>query len=348
MEPLTRDQFRNAVFERDNRKCVVCGNPAVDAHHILERRLWRDGGYHLDNGVSVCSDHHIQCEMTIISVEEIREYAGITNVIVPDHLYADQVYDKWGNPILSNGKRLKGELFEDESVQKILQAGDVLRDFIDYVKYPRTFHLPWSKSRTGDDRTLSTIAYFKGKDVVITEKMDGENTSMYSSGIHARSVEGLSHPSQTWVKGYWAQRCGHIPQGWRICGENLYAKHAIYYQDLPTYFMGFSIWNEHNVCLSWDETCEWFELLDIEPVPVLYSGKFPGIPWFDDHEKNTDWNDHEGYVVRLRDEFSYDQFGTSVAKYVRASHVQTTVHNWRTQPVIPNLLRDNARLVADL
>ena len=34
---LTRDQFREAVFARDNHKCVFCHQPAVDAHHILER-----------------------------------------------------------------------------------------------------------------------------------------------------------------------------------------------------------------------------------------------------------------------------------------------------------------------
>ena len=43
---LTRDQFREGVFKRDNHKCVICRAPAVDAHHIIERRLWTDGGYY--------------------------------------------------------------------------------------------------------------------------------------------------------------------------------------------------------------------------------------------------------------------------------------------------------------
>jgi len=30
-----RDIFRESVFERDNHKCVVCGEPALDAHHII-------------------------------------------------------------------------------------------------------------------------------------------------------------------------------------------------------------------------------------------------------------------------------------------------------------------------
>ena len=31
---LSRDDFRNGTFERDHFQCVVCGLPAVDAHHL--------------------------------------------------------------------------------------------------------------------------------------------------------------------------------------------------------------------------------------------------------------------------------------------------------------------------
>ncbi len=42
---LTRDNFREAVFKRDKNLCLVCNKQAKDAHHILERKLWEDGGY---------------------------------------------------------------------------------------------------------------------------------------------------------------------------------------------------------------------------------------------------------------------------------------------------------------
>jgi hypothetical protein len=142
---LTRDAFRKTVFARDGHRCVLCPRPAVDAHHIIERRLWDDGGYYLNNGASVCGEHHMLCEMTRISVEEVRRACGIARVIVPTHLYSDQPYDKWGNPILPNGQRMKGELFFDESVQKVLVQGGMLDSFTDWVKYPRTHHLPWSE-----------------------------------------------------------------------------------------------------------------------------------------------------------------------------------------------------------
>ena len=64
---LTREQFRNAVFARDKHKCVLCGKPAVDAHHIMERKLWEDGGYYIENGASVCADCHWKCERNEVS-----------------------------------------------------------------------------------------------------------------------------------------------------------------------------------------------------------------------------------------------------------------------------------------
>jgi len=126
---LTRDQFRNEVFQRDNHKCVVCLKPAVDAHHIIERKLFDDGGYYLDNGVSVCEKHHLLAEQTIISCDELRRAAKITKIVLPENFQPDRKYDKWGNIVLTNGKRLKGPMFEQESVQKILKYASLLHLF---------------------------------------------------------------------------------------------------------------------------------------------------------------------------------------------------------------------------
>src|SRR5258708_16042423 len=115
-----RDAFRNAVFAGDRNLCVICGEAGQDAHHIVERRLWPDGGYYLDSGATLCGLHHVQAEQTTLSCEQIREAAGINRVVLPPHLYPDERYDKWGNAILPSGLRMRGELFDDESVQKIL------------------------------------------------------------------------------------------------------------------------------------------------------------------------------------------------------------------------------------
>lgn len=322
---LSRDEFREGVFARDNHKCVLCGNPAQDAHHILERRLFSDGGYYLSNGASVCGECHIRCETTEVSVDDVRIAAGITKPTIPEHLYPDTVYDKWGNQILANGQRTRGELFFDESVQKILGQGGVLGTFTDRVKYPRTYHMPFSPGVSKDDKVLPDFTNYVGKRVILTEKMDGENTTMYRDYIHARSVDGNHHESRDWVKSFWSKLSYEIPEGYRICGENLYAEHSIRYDSLESYFYMFSLWSDRNVCLSWDETTMWAELLEIPLAPVLYDGIFD--------EKlirqlceSIDTSISEGAVLRVADSFGYGEFKKSVAKYVRPNHVATGEH----------------------
>ena len=204
----------------------------------------------------------------------------------------------------------------------------------DRFKYPRTMHLLHSPNPQNDDRQIENMDGFKGKEVCISIKYDGENTNIYPDLIHARSIDSKQHESRTWVNAFAKTFQIEIPKGWRICGENMYAKHSIHYNNLESYFYGFSIWNEKNFCLSWDETIEWFKLLGITPVRVLYRGVYDeqNMPW-DSFIKDDD----EGYVMRITDSFHYDDFEKYVAKYVRKNHVQTSEH-WMNQQVIKNKL----------
>lgn len=253
---MTRDEFRESVFKRDNNKCVICGKPAIDAHHIMERRLFNDGGYHIDNGASLCCIHHIEAEKTILTTDQIRTACNITKVVLPEHMYNDHVYDKWGNIINPDGTITQGELYNDVSVQKIL---------------PREIHDRVSKY----DRIHSSTDIFFDKVVVVTEKMDGENTTVYQDGyVHTRSIDSKTHPSQTYVISDTRKWFFELPFGWRVCGENLYATHSIKYNNLKNYFQVFSIWDENNNCLSWDDTVEWCEILGLDYVKVLYRGVY--------------------------------------------------------------------------
>ena len=123
---LSRQDFKRLTFERDNHTCLFCDKPAVDAHHILDRKLWLDGGYYLSNGASVCEEHHWECEKTILSVESVREKAGIINFSLPEGFNPDFPYDKWGNQIISEYKREQGVLFNDDGVQKILKKAGLI------------------------------------------------------------------------------------------------------------------------------------------------------------------------------------------------------------------------------
>lgn len=201
------------------------------------------------------------------------------------------------------------------------------------IKYPKTMHFPHSPGLQNDDRVITTLEYFNNKEAVITEKYDGENTSIYTDHIHARSLDSQNHPSRNWVRAFAAKFQYKIPFNWRICGENMYAMHSIFYNNLPSYFLGFSIWDENNNCLNWNETLEWFKKFGIIPAREIYRGKFDI-----DLVKELDINDNqEGYVCRITDSFNYDDFSKYVAKYVRKNHVQTDEH-WMNKEIIKNKL----------
>ncbi|MES2706739.1 MAG: RNA ligase family protein [Verrucomicrobiota bacterium] len=204
-------------------------------------------------------------------------------------------------------------------------------------KYPRTPHLPWSPGASDDDVLLRDCARFEGKRVVVTEKMDGENTSLYRDGLHARSLDSRHHPSRDRVKAWHAAIAHEIPEGWRLCGENLYARHSIAYDTLPGYFFLLSVWNPENECLSWESTVDWARRLDCPLPAVRYQGLWDAaairrIP--------VDPALCEGYVVRLEGGFPHARFGQCAAKWVRPSHVTTDAH-WMHGPVIPNRLRSD-------
>ncbi|MGE7695473.1 RNA ligase family protein [Lysinibacillus sp. NPDC094177] len=207
------------------------------------------------------------------------------------------------------------------------------------MKYPRSFHLPWSRGYTHDDKVAINVNHFIGKEVVVTEKLDGEGTTLYQNYMHARSLNSGDHPSRHWVKTFHATFAFQIPEGWRLCGENVYAKHSIYYNELTSYFYLFSIWNEKNICLSWDETVDYAAELGIETVPVLYRGIF-------DEEKikktftgkSLLGGEQEGYVIRNASAFHYDDFRFNLGKFVRQNHVRTSEH-WLNEEVIPNQLK---------
>lgn len=206
----------------------------------------------------------------------------------------------------------------------------------DLYKYPKTYHLPWSPGLQNDDRKMKQVL-FEGKDVVVTEKLDGENTTMYTDHIHARSMDSVNHPSRNWVKAFWGSIKHDIPSEFRICGENMYALHSIPYDNLDSFFYGFSIWSG-NTCLDWDTTLEWFKLLGIVHVPVLYRGPYHQHI-IDEIQQNLDLEKQEGYVVRLTDSFWMKSFQQNVGKYVRAKHVQTD-ELWMLKPVVPNKLKE--------
>lgn len=230
---------------------------------------------------------------------------------------------------------------------------------IQRVKYPRSYNFPWSGSDSSDDVWWDDCALFEGKEVVVTEKMDGECTTIYPDGhVHARSIDTNHHPSRSWIKAMAAQFAADIPVGHRICGENVFAFHSIFYTELPSYFLVYGIYKGEE-CLPWADVEEICEILGLHTVPVIYRGlwdekliraKWTGegaFPTFGTTSEMPTFpadftpTDAEGYVARLAEGFNYGDFRHCCAKYVRENHV-TTSQQWMLRPVVQNLLRQPA------
>ncbi|MFB7851773.1 RNA ligase family protein [Streptomyces sp. NPDC056053] len=210
--------------------------------------------------------------------------------------------------------------------------------------YPRTAHLPWSPGATSDDVRIADLSGLTGREVVVTEKLDGENTTLYPDGLHARSLDSAHHPSRGWVKALQGRIGARIPAGRRICGENMFARHSLPYDGLESYFYGFSVWDGER-CLDWDRTVAFLRDLGIPVPPVLWRGVFDARAEKTLRALRPDTGRQEGYVVRPADGFDAPEFGRLVAKWVRPGHVRTDTH-WMHAAVVENGLGPAAALWA--
>ena len=108
---LSRKDFKNLGLLRFNGMCCFpeCSEQAVDAHHIMDRKLWKNGGYYLSNCAPVCEKHHIECEKGRYTPYEVMQFAKIDIKYLqkPDlidwmdddeykQVFTSGLIDKWG------------------------------------------------------------------------------------------------------------------------------------------------------------------------------------------------------------------------------------------------------------
>ena len=187
---------------------------------------------------------------------------------------------------------------------------------------------------------LISTDHWEGTEVVITEKMDGECTTLTGEYMHARSPDYNAHPSRTRVRAEWGRIRGDIPVNWKICLENVSAVHSIKYTELSSYFLVFSIW-EKEVAFSWDETTLYSKLLGLDSVPVLWRGIWDKAKCHEITER-LDLTKHEGVVIRPAGTFEWkfidNPWWSPLGKWVRRGHVTTDEH-WMDKPVVWNKLK---------
>ena len=250
-------------------------------------------------------------------------------------------------------------------------------------KYPRTRHIEGSRLQKGDE-DLSQISFneIKGKYIVIEEKVDGAN-----SAISFVDGQLLLQSRGHYLTGGYRERHYNLFKQWAMIhneelyeilgeryimyGEWLYAKHSIYYDKLPHYFLEFDIYDkENNVFLSTEERKKIIGDKPIISVPVLATGKFNKMEDILKYLGNSNYISSDN---RTNLETEASKIGIDVdrvlretensllmeglyikveengcvvdrMKYVRYSFLQTVEESqthWLDRPIVPNKLDKN-------
>ncbi len=256
-------------------------------------------------------------------------------------------------------------------------------------KYPRTRHLEGSRLQPGD-HDLEQVAWssLAGRHLVIEEKIDGANAGIsFTAGGELRLqsrghyLTGGGREKHFALFKTWAAR--HSGALWRILGrrylmygEWVYAKHTVFYDRLPHYFLEFDLLDlDTGDFLDTERRHAMLAKSPVVSVPVLRAGRGEELPLpatmvGESLYKSKDWrrrlragagrrgldperavaetdpsDDAEGLYVKVEE-------GGRVAgrlKWIRhsfSSSVAASGSHWLARPIVPNLLRDGVDVFA--
>lgn len=138
-------------------------------------------------------------------------------------------------------------------------------------KYPRTLHAHISLGTQSDDRFMPegyVAAFARLPKLVMTEKLDGQNTCFNEKGVFARSHTAPSiHPWDRPMRERW-ERMKKDLGNLELFGENMFGIHSIEYHNLESYFYLFAV-RQEDAWLSWEEVQFYAALFDFPTVPEI-------------------------------------------------------------------------------
>ncbi len=247
------------------------------------------------------------------------------------------------------------------------------------IKYPRTPHIEGSRLQPGDE-DLSQVPFesIAGKHLVVEEKIDGANTAVSFDAQGELLLQSRGH----YLTGGYREKHYNLFKQWAgvhrdalwavlgcryiMYGEWMYAKHSIYYDRLPHYFMEFDVLDrEMDRFLDTPSRHALLSALPVAHVPVLHTGAIkhkeqllkllgPSHYISNDHiqhlkEAARREKQDEERICRETDAstameglyIKVEEGGqvTERVKFVRQSFLQTVEQSnshWLERPIIPN------------
>ncbi len=255
-------------------------------------------------------------------------------------------------------------------------------------KYPRTRHIEGSGIQKGDeDLDIAALREFAGSYLVVEEKMDGANSAISFSAdgrlqlqsrghyLSGGEREKQFHLLKTWAHRYTLELWEALADRYIMYGEWLYAKHTVFYTDLPHYFMEFDMLDKSvGEFLSTERRQDFLSHLPfVVSVKVLYEGTVSSLQTLKNLSgpsrfirrdqkqrlmelsaergldgarvlKETDTSGlMEGLYIKVEEEgVVKDRY-----KYVRGGFLQTVFDSeshWMDRPILPNGLAPGIEL----
>lgn len=257
-------------------------------------------------------------------------------------------------------------------------------------KYPRTRHLEGSREQLGDeDLKCAKFEEIKGKYLVLEEKVDGANCGISFNSSGKMFLQSRGH----YLNGGYGERQFDLFKLWAGCwedrlrlllqdryvmyGEWLYAKHTVFYDRLPHYFMEFDIFDKqkrrffstrrrqaflkgapfiHSVRILAEGYCEELGEILAWIGPSLFQSKQleqnfriqcqkSGVD-FDVSASQTDLTGMmEGVYIKVEE----GDYVTDRLKFVRGSFLNTILDSnshWASRPIVSNCLAHGVDLFA--
>lgn len=249
------------------------------------------------------------------------------------------------------------------------------------TKYPRTPHLEGSRFQPGDE-DLSQVAFehIAGVKLIVEEKCDGANSAISFDKNGSLLLQSRGH----YLTGGYRERHFNLLKQWAnvhqtafydvlgsryiMYGEWMYAKHTVFYDKLPHYFLEFDILDRETGRFL-DTPARHAMLLDLPvvSVPVLKNGTFKNLSDLrdligqscfikdghieflkeyciqngEDAEKRCGETDPTNLMEGLYIKIETGGEVTERLKFVRASFLQCVElsnSHWLSRPIIPNQL----------
>ncbi|HLP87840.1 MAG TPA: RNA ligase family protein [Nostocaceae cyanobacterium] len=254
-------------------------------------------------------------------------------------------------------------------------------------KYPRTHHIEGSRLQPGDE-DLNSVPFtaIKNQFVVVEEKVDGANAAIsfdingqlrlqsrghyLTGGTRERHFNLFKQWANTHASVFWQV----LGSRFILFGEWLYAKHTVFYDALPHYFLEYDVLDlEKQEFLSTNSRKKLLANLPLVSVPILFAGElqtykqimaFLGESYYQtpayldklqqlcqeqelDVERCLKQTDQSGLMEGLYIKLETENTVVSRFKYVRSSFlttIQQSDGHWLNRPIIPNQLRDDVDL----